>query len=179
MFVRMLRYPAMVLLAAAWLGGCQQNQQSPTPVINGGEPAQVDLSGRPGPGLINGQPATPETVLSADPAAGRLQDIGGALLVYYSDHKQLPPTLQDLAGSPGGDSLNLTSPQSGREFVYVPSGLWSDQHPDKVIIAYDPDLHGAQRFCLLMNPPSTGAPLEATVIAIPEPDFRKYHPQAQ
>ena len=80
---------------------------------------------------------------------------------------------------PGGDSLNLTAPRSDREFAYQPTGLWSEEHPDKCIIAYDPDLRGATRWCLFMTPPTNGAALVVTVLAIPENNFRKYHPAAQ
>jgi hypothetical protein len=177
MFARMIHKPSIVLLAALLLAGCQPAAPSPAVVPSG--PTEVDFSQQNDSGTITGEPPSPDAIVSADPAASRLQDIGGFMLLYYRDHKQLPPTLDDLAQMAGGDSLNLTAPRSNREFAYQPNGLWSPEHPDKCIIAYDPDLVGASRWCLLMTPPTNGAALVVTVLAIPENHFVKYRRVAQ
>jgi hypothetical protein len=175
MFTRMIHRSLIALPAALVVAGCQP--AAPPPVVPAG-PTEIDFSQRNDSGTT-GEPVSPDAILSTDPAASRLQDIGGFMLLYYSDNKRLPPTLDDLAKMPGGDSLNLTAPGSGREFAYEPTGLWSEEHPDRCIIAYDPDLRGAARWCLLMTPPTNGAALVVTVLAIPENNFRKYRPAAQ
>ncbi len=177
MFKRMILKSLFVLPAGLLLAGCQPAAPSPAVVPSG--PTEVDFSQRNDSGTITGEPPSPDAIVSTDPAASRLQDIGGFMLLYYGANRQLPPTLDDLARMPGGDSLNLTAPGSDREFEYRPTGLWSEEHPDKCIIAYDPGLRGAARWCLLMTPPTNGAALVVTVLAIPENNFRKYHPVAQ
>lgn len=161
---------ATVLLAALLMAGCQQSEPTvrTTPDLG---PTNIDYSKQPDDA---GQ-TSPDAVLPTDPAASRLQDIGGVMLVYYDSHKQLPSTLDELASSPGGDTLNLIAPRSGREFVYRPSGLWSESHTEKCIIAYDPDLRGNMRWCLFLKPPTNGTALVVNVVAIPEQDFRTYH----
>jgi hypothetical protein len=177
MNTRMPQNLLTVCLAALLVTGCQPAAPSP-PVVPSG-PTEVDFSQHNDSGTITGEPPSPDAILSTDPAASRLQDIGGLMLLYYRDHKQLPPTLDELAAMPGGDSLNLAAPRSNREFAYQPNGLWSPEHPDKCIIAYDPDLVGASRWCLLMTPPTNGAALVVTVLAIPENHFVKYRRTAQ
>jgi hypothetical protein len=167
----------LILWLAVFLpAGCQP---APSPMVIPPGPSQIDFSQRNNSGAVNGAPTSPDSIVSTDPAASRLQDIGGFMLLYYNDHKQLPATLDELAQMPGGDSLNLAAPRSGREFTYEPTGLWSNQHPDKCIIAYDPDLVGPARWCLLMTPPTNGAALVVTVVAIPESSFLIYRPAAQ
>lgn len=174
MFTRMTRNSVFVVAAALIMAGCQPAAPPPRVVPPGS--SQIDFSQQNDSNAITGQPQSPDAILSSDPAASRLQDIGGFILLYYNDHKQLPATLDELAQMPGGDSLNLAAPSSGREFTYQPNGLWSDEHPNRCIIAYDPDRRGAARWCLLMTPPVNGAALVVTVVAIPESDFRKYQP---
>lgn len=177
MFAPMNHNSPFILVAALAVAGCQPAAPSPSVVPPG--QTQIDFSQREDSGTASGEPASPDAILSSDPAASRLQDIGGFILLYYRDNKQLPPTLDDLAKMPGGDSLDLTAPRSGREFAYQPTGLWSDEHPDKCIIAYDPDERGSARWCLLMTRPTNGAALVVTVLAIPENTFVKYRPAAQ
>lgn len=175
MAIRIVGNAVPIALAAAMLTGCSPSPPQPA----ASSPTSVDFSNR-NPGTITGEPVSPDAIVSADPAATRLQDIGGYLLLYYRDHKQLPATLDDLANMPGGDSLNLTAPRSGREFGYQPTGMWSEEHPDKCIVAFDPDLRGSARWCLFMTPPtSTGGPLSVDVIAIPNSFFEKYKAAAQ
>jgi len=154
--------------------GCQTSP-APAPIPAG--PRSIDYSSQADTVTDTGEPVTPDTIVSTDPAAERLQDIGGFLLLYYSEQRQLPQSLDDLAQMPGGDSLDLTSPRTGTKFDYYPNGLWSSDHPNKCIVACDPVAGGSIRWCLLMTPPANGAALVVTVVAIPEQNFRKYHPQ--
>ena len=175
--IRMTRNLLSIAVAGALLFGCSQSPP-PQPTLPVG-PTSIDFSQHNDPGTITGEPVSPDAILSTDPAASRLQDIGGFLLLYYREHKQMPPMLDDLANMPGGDSLNLAAPRSGREFSYVPNGLWSEAHPDKCIVAYDPDLRGSARWCLLMTPPTSGSALTVNVLAVQESVFEKFKPAAQ
>lgn len=165
-----------ILMSGLLLAGCQQQPAAP-PVQNG--PGVADFSQSLGSQTITGEPASPDAILSTDPAASRLQDIGGFMLLYYRDHKQLPATLDELAKMPGGDELNLAAPISGREFAYEPKGLWSQEHPDKCIIAYDADLRGSMRWCLMMSQPTATGALSVNVVEVPEPYFEKYRAARQ
>jgi hypothetical protein len=91
----------------------------------------------------------------------------------------LPATLDELTQMPGGDSLDLTAPRSGRPFGYAPTGLWSQEHPGKCIVAFDPDRRAQARWCLFMTPPTNEAALVVTVLAVSEETFEKYHPAGQ
>jgi hypothetical protein len=158
------------------LAACS-HQQSSMPVRN--EPAVADFSHATGDQTPSGQPVTPDSILPSDPAATRLQDIGGFLLLYYNDHHELPQTLDELTQMPGGDQLNLAAPMSRREFSYAPHGLWWADHPEKCIVAFDPDLRGGMRWCLFMTPPSYGAALSVNVVCIPEVNFSKFQAAVQ
>jgi len=60
----------------------------------------------------------------ADPCINNLDEITGALLVYYGAHKALPPTLDQIPKlSPSGQPVSLTCPVSGKRYVYFPEGL--------------------------------------------------------
>jgi hypothetical protein len=60
----------------------------------------------------------------ADPCAANLDEITGALLSYFSVHKQLPPNLESIPKiSPAGVTISLTCPVSGKRYLYHPEGL--------------------------------------------------------
>lgn len=132
-------------------------------------------------------PGTDDPSLNwADPCAANLDQINGALLIYYGLHKEMPPTLDDIPKlSPDGTHISLTCPVSGKRYVYYPRGLrppvMLDQngklHPGTLLILYDADashdmiqhLTDGQKdydvkkkvhFGIVMDPP-TGAPQQA------------------
>jgi hypothetical protein len=85
----------------------------------------------------------------ADPCAANLDEITGALLVYYSTHKYLPPTLDQIPKvSPTGEKISLTCPVSGKRYVYHPEGLnpplFTDEngksHVGSILILYDAEV---------------------------------------
>jgi hypothetical protein len=82
----------------------------------------------------------------SDPCLTNLDEINGALLVYYGLHKSLPPSLEEMPRvSPSGERISLTCPSSGKRYVYYPEGLKPpvlvDQnnvlHAGTLLILYD------------------------------------------
>jgi len=143
----------------------------------------------------------------ADPCAGNLDEICGALLVYYGAHKALPPTLDQIPkSSPGGQRVSLSCPVSGKRYVYYPEGLKPppliDQagvlHMGTLLILYDAepshhmiqhltdgqndyDLKKAIRFGIVMEPRRAvmGQPVQMFVVPIEQNLLDMYLRNAQ
>jgi hypothetical protein len=125
-------------------------------------------------------PTSPDAIVDSDPAAVRLQDIGGYILLYYRAHQAMPPTLDELRNIPGGGDLDFNSPSSRQPFAYAQPGLWAPDQGDKCIIAYDPSRSASgKRWCLFMMLPKGGAALSVDVVELPEPIFLNYRPVSQ
>jgi hypothetical protein len=155
---------AALLLAAA----CQSSRPSRT------SPASA---GSPHPSLSSA-PTSPDEIVETAPAAMRLQDIGGYILLFYREYQKMPPTLADLRTTAGGQDLNFISPSTGQPFAYIPTGLWSPEQSERCIIAYDPGrMASGKRWCLFMTLPKAGAALSVDVVALPEPIFLNYQRQ--
>jgi len=153
------------------LCGCQSN--NPTP--KAGPPPELGFENQ-----SPSEPASPDSIVATDPSASRLQDIGGYILLYYRDHQQLPPSLDDLRAMPGGDNLNFTSGSIDQPFVYYNTGLWASDGGSKCIVAYDPvEESDGKRWCLLMTIPKAGSALSVDVVALSESVFRNYQPRGQ
>ena len=87
MFTRMIHNSSFVLPAVMLLAGCQPAVPSPPAVPPG--PTEVDFSQHNDSGTITGEPPSPDAIVSTDPAASRLQDIGGFMLLYYGDQQTI------------------------------------------------------------------------------------------
>jgi hypothetical protein len=169
MSVRSLRNALPVVMTGLLLAGCQPAAPPPT----AGGPT-FDLGQGNGGNASGGVPSSPDAIVSTDPTAARLQDVGGYVLLYYREHEQMPASLDELRNMPGGQDLQFTSASTGKPFVYQPAGMWSPQRGDKCIILYDPDLKHGARWCLFMTLPKAGAALSVDVMAVPEPIFLNY-----
>ncbi len=157
---------ASTVAAALLLAACQSGNPPPKPAAP--------------PANFLAAPASPDEIVGTDPAAARLQDIGGYILLYFRQHQQMPPALDDLRTIPGGGDLDFTSPSSGRPLAYYQTGIWAPDKGDKCIIACDPvPSAGGKRWCLFMMAPKNGAALSVNVVALPEPMFRNYRPTAE
>jgi hypothetical protein len=122
-----------------------------------------------------------DEALSADPSSVALQDISGDLLLYYAVNKQLPAHLEDLRSlSNETANLNLNSPVSKQEYMYVPDGLFAIGS-DKRVIVYDPaPTPKGSRWCILYQPVATSdAPISLNVVSLPEAAFQAYQPPGQ
>ncbi len=120
-----------------------------------------------------GSSAAPQTVV--DPCSARLHDIGGAILMYYALHRQMPPRLQDVATLGDIDApLEFTCPVSGQPYIYNPRGL-AIPGTDKRLIVYDAlPAHDGQRRGLLMPPIAPGQAVSTDVQSFPEQLFRTF-----
>jgi hypothetical protein len=148
--------------AGLLLAACQSSNPPPKPAP---------------PGNFLTAPASPDQIVDTDPAAARLQDLGGYILLYFRQHQQMPRALDDLRTIPGGGDLDFTSPSSGRPFAYYQTGIWAPDKGDKCIIACDPaPSAGGKRWCLFMMAPKNGAALSVDVVALPESMFLSYRP---
>ncbi|HEX4053963.1 MAG TPA: hypothetical protein VHX86_06835 [Tepidisphaeraceae bacterium] len=163
---------AFMVAAALLVAACQSSTPSP----RRGAPAGLPVADQTG----SFAPTSPDEIVETDPAAMRLQDIGGYLLLYYRDHQAMPPHLDDLRAIPGGADLDFTSPSTGQPFVYYPVGMWAPGQAEKCIVAYDPArTAGGKRWCLFMTLPKAGAALSVDVVALPDQMFLNYQRTAQ
>ena len=124
-------------------------------------------------------PAPARPVMKEDPCTDRLDEITGALLMYYSLHKKLPANLDRLRTLDA--KLPLDCPVCGRPYDYEPLGVPLPGIQGRAII-FDAqpchqDLIGNKllptRRAVVLEPPRSGKPLKAGVTIIPEEDFRK------
>jgi hypothetical protein len=175
------RFPLHALtavLAGGVLCGCQSSNPAPKQ----SPPQDFGFGGDDTPSQSSGnalQPVSPDSIIATDPSASRLQDIGGYILLYYRDHQQMPPSLDELRDLPGGDNLNFNSGSIDRPFVYDGAGLWASDGGSKCIVAYDPvEQSDGKRWCLLMTIPKAGSALSVDVVALSESVFRNYKPRA-
>ncbi len=106
-----------------------------------------------------------------DPCAERLHNICGHLLLYYSTHRKLPPTLEGLHPTTGLPLPPLVCPVSEKPYVYDPDGVPIPNFPGRLVV-YDPEpTHSGMRWGILVGA-SAGAPnITARVILVPEKDF--------
>jgi hypothetical protein len=105
--------------------------------------------------------------LNTDPCATRLHDLCGPLLWYYKEQQHLPPTLADLAQTPGFSEIGaLACPESHQAYAYVPDGISIPGVPGTVIV-YDPlPSHAGWRWAITVVPGQ--GPLVTKVIALPK-----------
>jgi hypothetical protein len=152
----------MLLLSV--LTGCQATEPG-----NAQKPAIAT-----GP-LPAGRPPTLDESLASDPCATRLENIEGAMLMYYALNKQLPNTLEDLKPfADAGTELKLTCPESKLPYVYSAAGLVA-AGTDRRIIVWDPTpAHHGMRWCIVMPHAAPGAPLVPQVVPIQEKAFQAF-----
>ena len=124
--------------------------------------------------------ATADEALNDNPSARRLTDIEGTLLEYYALHKTMPKSLDELkALADIGTDLHLTSPPSGKPYLYFSDGLMMLGAAKRIIVA-DPEPNArGQRYCILLPRIEPGQSLSMEVLHMPEGDFQKYVPAGE
>ncbi len=106
-----------------------------------------------------------------DPCAERLHDLCGHLLLYYSTHGRLPPTLADLKPTGGLPLPPLVCPASEKPYVYDPTGLTIAHQPGRLVV-YDPEpSHSGMRWGILVRKTTDGSSPTARVILVDEGEF--------
>jgi len=124
------------------------------------------------------QQQTPARGLSPmDPSPMRLQDIGGAMLIYFFSHKQLPADVMELAAVPDlGIDLDFTSPIDGRPYVYIPGGLVDSTASTRIVMYDQAILPNGGHWCLVVTHLKTGSALSTDVKALSAAQFKMYQP---
>jgi hypothetical protein len=148
---------------------CKSDQTTPP----ARDSTRVTVNGKPLPS--NERPVGIDTAVKSDPCAARLHAISGTMLMYYALHNRLPPTLDELRALQEVDQpLNFACPVSGERYVYVPTGLVS-QDDNRQIILHDaqPERNGA-RWTILMQRPQGRQPAAMWVVSLTDPMFRAY-----
>lgn len=108
-----------------------------------------------------------------DPCNERLQNLGGALLEYYFDHKHLPAHLADLRET--SPDVQFTCPTSGEQYIYVPSGLSVPGSSERLILFDATPAHGGFRNALVLGKDAHGNMLTWPK-KLSEKDFQSYRP---
>jgi hypothetical protein len=123
----------------------------------------------------DGGMTSPDQLLSTDPCASRLQDIGGTLLLYYSVNRHMPAKLEEIKPLADFDQdLQFTCPLSGKPYGYTPTGL-AAVGKEKRIVVYDSEpSHNGKRWCVFMPPPRPGKAMSVEVLEVPEGLFDTY-----
>jgi hypothetical protein len=154
--------------------GCQQQ----APPTERPAPRSYDFSQAPEQSPPGAPSLSPDDLVSTNPTAGRLQDIGGYVLLYYREYDHMPASLEDLRALPGGQDLQFAS-FTGQTLQFVPAGLWPPGTGNKCIIAFDPMVAGGKRWCLFMTLPREGSALSVDVASITDGAFQNYQRQDQ
>jgi hypothetical protein len=111
-----------------------------------------------------GRPSSATIDLCAD----RLHELSGRLLLYYSLHQELPPTLEDLRGVDPAPMPPAVCPTSGRPYVYNRAGVKVPGR-DGLAVIYDwTPVHAGMRWCILVEKAAPGEPLTARVLLVPD-----------
>ncbi|HEY2584228.1 MAG TPA: hypothetical protein VGI81_00530 [Tepidisphaeraceae bacterium] len=169
--------PLLLLLGVMTVvqSGCVQT--STTPQRHGSGFQSGDLPEMTGKGSgagtsAQGQPVSPDELTSKDRCPARLQDIAGALLLYYHFHGEVPPNLEALREYNG--NLILVCPDTNQPYAYSPNGL-RKPGATKRILVYDAIRNSdGTRWCLLATEARPGKPIETDVVQLPEPLFLAY-----
>lgn len=103
-----------------------------------------------------------------DPCAGRLHDLSGRLLFYYSLHGALPAALEDLASADPTPLPPLVCPVSGKPYVYNRDGLPVRGRPGRAVLYDAAPTHSGMRWAALADPPIEGRALTTCVLLLPE-----------
>ena len=165
----MIRNPRAFFLLAVVLAsvGCQP--PSASHASHGELAAPVNSARDP----VTGQPFTPDVLTAKDRCPAQLQEIEGAILLYYGANKKLPEKLEELS-SYSSTPLNFICPESKQRYVYVAAGLRKPGGSKRVIV-HDPVRHAdGTRWCVVLNESRPGSSQSTEVVQIPEPLFLAY-----
>jgi hypothetical protein len=125
----MLKATTLVLVGGLLLAGCQASTSPGRGLGGGGDGILQGLSNGKS-GILPAGENDPSLDWS-DPCAVNLNAVVESLLVYYSQHNQLPASLSQLpAKSIEGQTVRTTCPATNLPYTYVPAGL---QAPREII----------------------------------------------
>ena len=106
-----------------------------------------------------------------DDCAGQLDELCGQLLAYWSQKRQLPKTLEELAAFPGPHpNVPLACPESKKPYVYTPDSFRAAGAYGRIIL-HDPEpSHRGQRWVVAVRE-GQGGQLQAEPVRVPESIF--------
>lgn len=117
---------------------------------------------------------TPESSVDEQtaPCAGRLHDISGRLLMYYSLHNKLPANVRELDKVDASPATPAVCPVSGKPYIYRPTGVALQGRAGRLIL-YDPKpCHSGRLWGIMQNPPKPDQPLILRVISVAPADLK-------
>lgn len=146
---RCRRSPVLILLAAAFVGGCgPREEQSATRAT------------RPGPAAIRASPS------SLDPCAERLHELAGPLLLLWARDGRLPAGPARLAAM--APEVPLVCPVSGQPYRYDPHGPWLPGQAGRLVLYDSTPAHQGHRWGLILIPAEGRQPPATAVILLAE-----------
>ncbi len=124
---------------------------------------------------------TPEengVAAATDPCALRMQDLCGAMLLYFTANKHLPDKLESLQRyADAGTTLTFTCPASGQPYIYNSTGLVAPGIRDTLILYDATAAHRGERWGIVMAPPATGKAVLMYVIPLSDKLLNAYSPE--
>jgi hypothetical protein len=167
--------PALVLAAS----GCTTQTVLPGNVVANGPVAMRDQP-VPVAGVSHQQsPAArhqaPKDLV--DPCSVRLEDIEGAMILYYVQHQRLPDSLEELrAAADITVELNFTCPESGKPYIYNPNGLAVPGGNGMRLVLYDATpAHNGYRWAVMASQNKQNQSfLNTFIVNLSEKDFSTY-----
>lgn len=119
------------------------------------------------------KPATAQEL--TDACAMRMHDISGYLLLYYTQYKRLPQTLEELAPLAEGDEeFSLVCPTSGKPYIFVPQGLGGAEQGRPLLMYEATSAHNGIRWGMVADPTASGEPLMTYVIPLSDAKLLQY-----
>lgn len=110
-------------------------------------------------------PAGRSLRLGTDPAAERLHDVCGSLLLFHAQYGRLAGDLEELALATGLDDETLTDPRTGRPFAYEPDGFASGAGGRRIVVLAAPEPGASHRWGVTIVP--GGSMMTGKVVALP------------
>ena len=167
------------LLAALTAGGCSRKpkperaeRMTKVSVSRGDRPGRAARADRPAPKPAADGGGT-EPISATDACATQMHELLGALLLYSSQNRKLPESLEDLqAGGAGAGPVALECPVSGGAYVYVPEGMPRGGGQPGFIVIHDPaPSHSGYRWAIVFEETGGDRALAPKVVAVPEARF--------
>ena len=113
-------------------------------------------------------PAVRRPSVEADACAERLHDLSGRLLLHYSLHRRLPPTLEALETFDPEKPVPFVCPVSGEPYVYRPEGFQVPDRPGRLVLYDAAPCHSGMRWGVFVDDAGDARRLIARVILIPD-----------
>lgn len=142
-----------VLLAAAVLAGCNGASRQPVEVRTA--------------------PTGPRYSDPLNPAADRLHEISGALLLYYVNHRALPEQIDELKPLLDDPSMELRCPISGFPYLYTRQGLRVAGVEGHIVILDAQPSQASMRWAITVVEPPSGNVLLTKVVVVREQLIRQ------